>query len=110
MRCAVVTPYHTEPLSMLRRAHDSVRSQGVAVTHVLVADGHPREELDSWDAVHLRLPTSHGDNGNTPAPLAPGGPSPRASTRSRSWMRTTGTSRGTWPACRPWQQRPRQTC
>lgn len=66
MRCAVVTPYHTEPLSMLRRAHDSVRSQGVAVTHVLVADGHPRDELDSWEAVHLRLPASHGDNGNTP--------------------------------------------
>ncbi len=66
MRCAVVTPYHTEPLWMLQRAHDSVRSQGVSVTHVLVADGHPRDEVDAWEAVHLRLSASHGDNGNTP--------------------------------------------
>jgi hypothetical protein len=32
----------------------------------MVADGHPRPELDGWDIDHLVLPHEHADNGNTP--------------------------------------------
>ena len=51
---------------MLRQAHESVLSQGVNAHHILVADGHPRPEIDAWDATHVILPRAHGDNGNTP--------------------------------------------
>lgn len=68
-RIAVVTPYHDEPLAMLRQAHDSVAAQGLGALHLLVADGHPRPEVDGWPAAHLRLPRAHGDNGNTPRGL-----------------------------------------
>ncbi len=66
MRVAVITPYHTEPLDMLRRAHDSVMAQTHAGTHYMVADGHPRDEIDTWNVRHIRLPVEHGNNGNTP--------------------------------------------
>jgi len=64
----VVTPYHTESLDMLRRCHDSVMAQQVEanVTHIMVADGHARPEIDAWNVIHIRLPREHGDNGNTP--------------------------------------------
>lgn len=38
----------------------------IAVQHVLIADGHPQARVDAWNATHLILPHSHGDNGNTP--------------------------------------------
>ncbi|HWU81338.1 MAG TPA: glycosyltransferase [Caulobacter sp.] len=69
MRIAVVTPYFREPLDILERCHASVRAQTVDCTHILVADGHPRAEVDGWSAEHLVLAKSHGDNGNTPRGL-----------------------------------------
>lgn len=66
MRVAVVTPYHRESLPTLRRAHESVRRQTHACTHIFVADGHPRRGMDDWDALHIKLPEAHGDYGNTP--------------------------------------------
>ena len=65
-RIAVITPYHREPAAILARCHESVRVQGVDVDHFLVADGHPLDEIDAWDVSHVKLPRSHGDNGNTP--------------------------------------------
>jgi len=67
MRVAVVTPYFKEPLDVLRRCHDSVAAQtGADVTHVMVADGHGRAELDAWPIRHLPMPWNHGDYGDTP--------------------------------------------
>ncbi len=66
MRVAVITPYHTEPLEMLKRAHDSVAKQTYICTHYMVADGHARSEIDSWDVRHIPLPIEHNNNGNTP--------------------------------------------
>ena len=65
-RVAVVTPYHEEPLEMLRRCHASVRAQEVACTHVLVADGPGHGALAGWDCRHIVLGVSHADNGGTP--------------------------------------------
>lgn len=70
MTIAVVTPYYREPLEVLRQAHDSVRGQTADdVVHIMVADGHPRPEVDDWPVHHIRLPAAHGDNGNTPRGL-----------------------------------------
>lgn len=67
MRVAVVTPYFKEPLEVLQRCHDSVRAQTHAdVTHILVADGHPRPEVGGWQALHYPLPVNHNDSGDTP--------------------------------------------
>lgn len=65
-RIAVVTPYYQEPLGILRQCHESVLAQGVPCDHILVADGHPRREIEGWEARHVILPRAHGDNGNTP--------------------------------------------
>ena len=67
-RIAVITPYYKEPIEILRQAHESVVSQQVDahVRHIILADGHPRAEIDTWDADHIVLPRAHGDNGNTP--------------------------------------------
>jgi glycosyltransferase involved in cell wall biosynthesis len=67
-RIFVVTPYYQESLEVLRRCHESVMGQAVEaqITHVMVADGHARPEIDSWNVTHIRLPKAHGDNGNTP--------------------------------------------
>lgn len=64
-RLFVVTPYYTEPLSELRANHESVLRQVVPVRHIMVADGHPRPEIDGWDCDHITLP-NHGDWGDTP--------------------------------------------
>ena len=66
LRVAVVTPYHAEPLEMLRQAHDSVVSQSHPCRHIMVADGLPRPEIDGWDALHIVLDRSHGPFGCTP--------------------------------------------
>ena len=44
----------------------SVRRQTVPTEHLLVADGHPQDWLESESVRHLRLDRSHGDFGNTP--------------------------------------------
>ena len=66
MKVAVITPYYREPLEVLRQAHDSVRAQRFTCRHVLIADGHPRPEIDGWEADHITLPRAHGDIGSTP--------------------------------------------
>ncbi|MFM7085528.1 MAG: glycosyltransferase family 2 protein [Cyanobium sp.] len=63
---AVITPYHREDLGLLAQAHRSVLAQTIPALHVLVADGHPRAEIDGWQAHHVVLPVSHGDIGSTP--------------------------------------------
>ena len=70
-RIAVVTPYFRETRDVLWQCHRSVRDQQDAswdfrVEHFLIADGHPLAEIDDWSASHVRLPSAHGDNGNTP--------------------------------------------
>jgi glycosyltransferase involved in cell wall biosynthesis len=65
-RVAVITPYYRESLEMLQLCHDSVRTQTFPCTHLLVADGYPRQEISSWSAQHLSLPQPHKDDGNTP--------------------------------------------
>lgn len=69
MKVAVITPYHLESLSVVERCHRSVLSQSHDCTHYLISDGHPKEEIDLWDAIHVRLPSQHSDNGNTPRGL-----------------------------------------
>lgn len=69
MKVAVVTPYYNEDLATLRRCHDSVVAQTYPCTHIVVADGHPRDEIGGWNAQHMRLPVAHGDYGNTPRGL-----------------------------------------
>lgn len=66
MKVAVITPYHTEPLDMLKRAHDSVMAQTDPCTHYMVADGHARTEVNDWPVRHIALPVEHNNNGNTP--------------------------------------------
>jgi len=65
---AVITPYHNESIELLERCHQSCMDQEGSwlLRHVMVADGHPRKELEKWDIDHITLPQSHGDNGNTP--------------------------------------------
>jgi glycosyltransferase involved in cell wall biosynthesis len=65
----VVTPYYKESLEFLKRCHDSVISQQGAkydVTHIMVADGFARPEIDDWPVSHVKLPSAHRDYGNTP--------------------------------------------
>ena len=31
-----------------------------------MADGHPNLSVEDWSCRHMILPSSHGDNGNTP--------------------------------------------
>jgi glycosyltransferase involved in cell wall biosynthesis len=66
MRVAVVTPYFKEPLEILERCRDSVRGQTYSdIVHIIVADGHPRPELDAWDVTHVKIPGSD-DYGDSP--------------------------------------------
>lgn len=67
-KIAVITPYYNEPLSILEKCHQSVLTQDVKaeVTHYLVADGSPVDQIDSWDCSHTKLPSSNNDVGNTP--------------------------------------------
>lgn len=67
-RIAVITPYYKEPTEILYMAHKSVKIQDVNATvdHFMIADGFPNPEVSNWDAKHVVLPNSHGDNGNTP--------------------------------------------
>jgi hypothetical protein len=51
---------------VLERCIASVAAQSVAVDHLLVADGHPQDFIDTLDVRHLRLDREHGDFGNTP--------------------------------------------
>lgn len=66
MRVAIVTPYYKEPRSWIQRCIDSVRAQTAPCDHLLVADGHPQDWIDTAGVRHLKLDRSHGDFGNTP--------------------------------------------
>lgn len=65
-KIAVITPYYKETEAVLRQCHDSVLSQDLPADHFMVADGFPQSAIDSWNVRHVRLPTAHGDNGNSP--------------------------------------------
>lgn len=67
---AVLTPYSREPLELLERCHRSVVRQTVSCEHIFVADGYPREELDSWSVRHIRLSAPCNDFGDTPRRVA----------------------------------------
>lgn len=64
LQIAVVTPYFKESDDVLERCMGSVRRQSHPATHILVADGHPRELVDRAGVRHLRLDRAHGDAGN----------------------------------------------
>ena len=70
MRVAILTPYSREPLAVLERCHRSVGRQTVQCEHILVADGYPRAELDSWPIRHLRLASPTNNFGDTPRRIA----------------------------------------
>jgi glycosyltransferase involved in cell wall biosynthesis len=65
-KTAVVTPYYQESREVLERCIDSVRHQSSNTDHILIADGHPQDWLDSAGVRHLRLDRAHADYGNTP--------------------------------------------
>jgi glycosyltransferase involved in cell wall biosynthesis len=66
MRVAVVTPYWKESVEVLKRCHDSVLAQTHPDTiHVMVSDGLPSPEVDSWSRVHHIKVPHHGDSGDT---------------------------------------------
>ena len=65
-RYLIVTPYYKESRETLERCIRSVRNQSVAVDHMLVADGHPQDWIDTAGVRHVRLDRAHGDYGNTP--------------------------------------------
>ena len=70
VRVAVLTPYSQEPLRLLERCHLSVRNQTIKCSHVFVADGYARNELDTWDVRHLRIAVPSCDFGDTPRRIA----------------------------------------
>ena len=69
MKPIVITPYKQESLKTLKRCHNSVLSQTIETTHILVADGRGKAVVDQWDAQHLILPRCHNNCGNTPRGL-----------------------------------------
>lgn len=69
MRVAVVTPYYQEPRAWLERSLASVRAQSHPCEHIVVADGHAQDWIDSAGVRHLKLDRGHADYGNTPRTL-----------------------------------------
>jgi tetratricopeptide (TPR) repeat protein len=65
-RYAIVTPYHQESRETLERCIRSVGQQTLPVEHILVADGHPQDWIDTAGVRHLRLDRAHHDHGHTP--------------------------------------------
>jgi glycosyltransferase involved in cell wall biosynthesis len=66
-KVAIVTPYYKEEAALLLRCHQSVLDQAHPCTHIMVADGHPHPAVPSdGRTLHLVLPNSHDDVGNTP--------------------------------------------
>lgn len=71
MKIAVVTPYYKETLDQIERCHRSVVDQTVACDHFLVSDGFPQDAIDTWGAIHLKVP-NHKDYGDTPRMIGAG--------------------------------------
>lgn len=66
---AVITAYYKEDRSVIDKAIKSVQYQlpsGLDVIHYLVADGFPQEFESTEKLVHIPLPKSHNDYGDTP--------------------------------------------
>jgi len=67
MKVAIITPYHSEDATTLRRCHDSVMAQTYPdVRHLMVSDGNPHPMVDKLDVDHYKLPRAHADAGATP--------------------------------------------
>ena len=66
MKIAIITPYFKESLDILEQCYNSVLAQQVNADHYFIADGFPRNEINSWKVKHIILEKSHDDNGNTP--------------------------------------------
>lgn len=66
MKIAVITPYFDVPLQWLHECHLSVKAQTSPCTHFIVSDGQPYDDVDSWDAQHIKLPVNIADYGDTP--------------------------------------------
>ena len=66
MKIAIITPYFKESLDILEQCYNSVLAQEVNADHYFIADGLPRNEINSWKIKHIILEKSHDDNGNTP--------------------------------------------
>lgn len=67
MKVTVVTPYHREPDILLERCIHSVSRQSYQhLTHLLVADGHPKNISCDANTQHMVLPVEHADAGATP--------------------------------------------
>jgi len=67
MKIAIITPYYKESTYVLKRCHDSIVNQThTDITHIMLSDGFPNDEIDTWEKVmHIRLPHT-GDYGDTP--------------------------------------------
>ena len=66
LNIAVITPYYKESIKQLDKCHKSVLAQGPNVTHFFISDGIPNTILDTWNCVHIKLPFSSQDYGDTP--------------------------------------------
>ena len=68
MKVAIITPYYREPPDQIEQCLGSVRGQTstAAIKHYLISDGFPQDIPADPSIVHVRLPTPHGDYGNTP--------------------------------------------
>lgn len=63
---AVIIPYYMEPPEWIRRAIDSVLSQGVGATPFLMAEGPVQDWIDHLPVRHIKLGKAHADYGDTP--------------------------------------------
>ncbi len=71
MKIAMITPYHGEPVGILKRCHSSVAAQTYpGVTHIMIADGEPHPWCKTVPVEHMILPQAHADAGATPRALA----------------------------------------
>jgi len=66
MKPIIVTSYYQEVRAVLEHCIASVRAQTQPADHLLIADGHPQDWIDTMPVRHVRLDRSHGDYGNTP--------------------------------------------
>jgi glycosyltransferase involved in cell wall biosynthesis len=67
LKIAVITAYYKPEQQIFRQCLESVQNQTYPATHLLVADGHPRPELDrAKNTLHVSLPDSNKDFGTTP--------------------------------------------
>lgn len=66
MKVAVITPYYQESDDWLIQCHESVIDQSYPCTHIMVADGYPNPLVDRLNVLHISLPQSHRDYGDTP--------------------------------------------